>query len=100
HDPLRPTLFPYTTLFRSRHVVPFHVEHMGKAASLARNVTDEPLRLLVGRTAEIIEMIGGTGDARRARAIPVRLEELIDAVAAFRSEEHTSELQSRENLVC
>src|SRR5690606_40989457 len=59
------------------------VEHVRKAANRSRNVMDEPLRLLVGRTAEVIKMIGRTGDARRAGAIPVGLEELVDAVAAF-----------------
>src|SRR5436309_11188994 len=62
--PLRSTLFPYTTLFRSR-------SPCRTAAAAARTRTR-------GRTRP--------GRARR----PSRR----------RSEEHTSELQSRENLVC
>src|SRR3712207_9002766 len=79
--PPRSTLFPYTTLFRSR-VVPFErgagvVEHLclpvGPAARAARGV----------------EVVG-------------EVDEFVEAGAAHlgRSEEHTSELQSRQYLVC
>src|SRR5436309_12623949 len=72
-SPPKSTLFPYTTLFRSRkpHVVP------------DRN----PVRL------EDLDV--GAPDRARDRA---RLRRGLRA--APRSEEHTSELQSRENLVC
>src|SRR5690606_41325072 len=53
------------------------------------------------------EVFRGVGDLRekgyRIDAIPARgyrLVEVPDRVTALRSEEHTSELQSRENLVC
>src|SRR5690606_41284295 len=76
------TLFPYTTLFRSSVVV-FPV--LGKSASVFRppavqrsHVQDE--RALFLRSA--------AASCRAARRM------------AERSEEHTSELQSRENLVC
>src|SRR3712207_8471359 len=81
--PPRSTLFPYTTLFRS-------------AASGER-----------GRDAEVVA-------AARARNIPVNAVDLPDlcdfytpaivnrapVAVAIRSEEHTSELQSRQYLVC
>src|SRR3712207_7068745 len=64
--PPRSTLFPYTTLFRSR---PHYVGEclIGLATALA--------------------LSGQPRDAAKA-------------LAAFRSEEHTSELQSRQYLVC
>src|SRR2546422_4596498 len=74
--PPRSTLFPYTTLFRSRS---------WRARARA---------LVSGRcTAEPGQDVG-----RRER----RLRRLIPLVAgsAVRSEEHTSELQSRLHLVC
>src|SRR5258707_7830368 len=84
--PPRSTLFPYTTLFRSQGVDPerlrdvVHVRFVGKADL---------------RRAE---------PAHRARHRLVRVDherfrnQVLDLVR--RSEEHTSELQSRQYLVC
>src|SRR3712207_7563403 len=79
--PPRSTLFPYTTLFRSR-------------------VERQPLRryataLGIVAVAAIIALLVGPGFLRNAAS----------ALFAFspdiaRSEEHTSELQSRQYLVC
>src|SRR2546422_5083147 len=75
--PPRSTLFPYTTLFRShelrRHVV---------AAGVLHDVRD-----------------GRDSLERRAHAVPVVLAQK-DHGQLVRSEEHTSELQSRLHLVC
>src|SRR2546422_7117258 len=68
--PPRSTLFPYTTLFRSR-----------RRAAQARSVP---------RVARAVRR--GMGEARGGRADTRR--------GATRSEEHTSELQSRLHLVC
>src|SRR5438105_8079725 len=57
--PPRSTLFPYTTLFRSR-----------------------------------------LGFGRRGEALAERVSEIVHGAASVRSEEHTSELQSRVDLVC
>src|SRR3712207_6986108 len=71
--PPRSTLFPYTTLFRSR------------AGRLRRARRVRPLRAVVARGPRE----PGVGDARR------------DGDGHDeRSEEHTSELQSRQYLVC
>src|SRR6266853_227002 len=59
--PPRSTLFPYTTLFRSRRA--------------------------------------GPSDRRRSRKA-CRIPRLRPAASRWRSEEHTSELQSQSNLVC
>src|SRR5207249_7480160 len=88
------TLFPYTTLFRSRGLVgQIHVaEHDAEAAHhrrrrLARNLE----RLVELIAANRREDIGGY----TAPAFTVVLKK-----SAGRSEEHTSELQSRFDLVC
>src|SRR3712207_7413011 len=70
--PPRSTLFPYTTLFRS-----------GAAA---------PVFALAASTT----VSGSTWGCCRERRSPVRTR----SASASRSEEHTSELQSRQYLVC
>src|SRR2546422_7939139 len=73
--PPRSTLFPYTTLFRS-HLVDDQVE-----ADAATDVRTTP----VGRRDRRRDAIPGVGTAPGP---------------TYRSEEHTSELQSRLHLVC
>src|SRR3712207_6878037 len=84
--PPRSTLFPYTTLFRSPPRRP-RVGHRRAAAARGGRHGDPGRRLLragrqLGRRARPPRGVGGD---RRAPA---------------RSEEHTSELQSRQYLVC
>src|SRR4051794_41495707 len=78
--PPRSTLFPYTTLFRSvwwqARIVRAPV-----AALHAEPIDDAP-----DRVVQVSERIGLGGKARHGRH--------------FRSEEHTSELQSPVHLVC
>src|SRR5690606_42128680 len=50
-------------------------------------------QLRAGRLSTAVEFCG-------AATILQRSDEVADLKTAFRSEEHTSELQSRENLVC
>src|SRR2546422_5434438 len=82
--PPRSTLFPYTTLFRS----PPEAE----AARQLRTVVD-------GLDARIHALEVGLGEGG-----PLRLLEgqdlPLEEVGLVRSEEHTSELQSRLHLVC
>src|SRR3712207_7168884 len=79
--PPRSTLFPYTTLFRSRGggrgALPLH----RRRAQLARARSAARARL------------GAALAARRGRHVSAH-------DPARRSEEHTSELQSRQYLVC
>src|SRR3712207_7186187 len=86
--PPRSTLFPYTTLFRSHAQAGQEGVQVGRAGhhdpALALQVVDEP------RPAQdlSIKALGREiedGEIRRGRR---------------RSEEHTSELQSRQYLVC
>src|SRR2546422_4376176 len=85
--PPRSTLFPYTTLFRSGEDVSDPVAHRPRAhhrypAHAAANET----RALIGAREPVSRCAAAA--ARRRR--PSR----------DRSEEHTSELQSRLHLVC
>src|SRR3712207_7460743 len=85
--PPRSTLFPYTTLFRS-----------GNLREGLRGVGAAPLRQ---RLEEPGDAEADAGEARReesrAPAGVLRQERRHDG---GRSEEHTSELQSRQYLVC
>src|SRR2546429_5816615 len=77
--PPRSTLFPYTTLFRSP------VERPVEREVVARRPRGHALREVRGQEA----LLPGAGVAEAARRGDRR-----------RSEEHTSELQSRLHLVC
>src|SRR5690606_41453277 len=90
--PPRLTLFPYTTLFRSlvvqllRHLR-IHAVRALPAAAVAHQ--DDDLEAADD---------GAFGHVLQHRT--QRAHRQIDAARQLRSEEHTSELQSRENLVC
>src|SRR3712207_7454676 len=86
--PPRSTLFPYTTLFRSLPSGPG--TDRGRAAALA--VAHAPFRLPCPRSLEFCE----TSGSHR----PCHLTQCQGTVHTPRSEEHTSELQSRQYLVC
>src|SRR5690606_42041785 len=90
--PPRPTLFPYTTLFRSgRPAVPAAGGEEGEPGLLRAT---EHLELGPGLVAHPREHLVGV--VRVAHRGGGERQQFLDA----RSEEHTSELQSRENLVC
>src|SRR5258708_28380896 len=83
--PPRSTLFPYTTLFRSDEGPGISPEEMGKIFTpffRAGKGTGTGLGLVISR--QIV----------RPRPVPVPFP------ARKRSEEHTSELQSPDHLVC
>src|SRR5690606_41850241 len=87
------TLSPYTTLFRS-------------ATALTHQTDDDNFRL--GETRHHAEQhaFADAGAGKQAQALPLadgqrRIDGANADIQHFaRSEEHTSELQSRENLVC
>src|SRR2546422_1545231 len=96
--PPRSTLFPYTTLFRSDHLV---VEHLVRVADRTPLAAVQCLNLMIigdvegwhihgwreeARSILLAALGSNDGEARRA--------------GEARSEEHTSELQSRLHLVC
>src|SRR5207302_9970085 len=91
--PPTPTPFPYTTLFRSA------ADSVGSAFATGQHQFDVAAEAL------------GLDDDLRAVLREVKRELVVHFPVAFddgsfalftgfRSEEHTSELQSRENLVC
>src|SRR3712207_7456476 len=93
--PPRSTLFPYTTLFRS-------ISHPREEAF---DQSNHQIRLLCVEVLKDLLCIGHGYTVRtpdeavddgKGRWVPVR--DLSDL--AHRSEEHTSELQSRQYLVC
>src|SRR5689334_24709129 len=87
--PPRSTLFPYTTLFRSwvnRVILPKN----------QRFAYDQAIRM-VG--AHIVE-IDSAADLEQALKEPVAMVAILGTNEEFRSEEHTSELQSQFHLVC
>src|SRR5258706_10880277 len=79
--PPRSTLFPYTTLFRSKVNTPERYRFPAPILSLAFNKTGDELA------------VSGHGELTFWN--PAR-----GTLNASRSEEHTSELQSLTNLVC
>src|SRR3712207_9358114 len=96
--PPRSTLFPYTTLFRSE------VERLRLAFNgmidRVRRVLDGQRQLLADTSHELrnpLTVIRTNLDLLRRDLDPATREEV---VAETRSEEHTSELQSRQYLVC
>src|SRR3712207_7133008 len=77
--PPRSTLFPYTTLFRSQ-LVPALAAEQPVVAILA------------------VEQVGAVEAEQLVRAVSA--EDGVVSADEARSEEHTSELQSRQYLVC
>src|SRR5690606_41679456 len=91
-------LFPYTTLFRAMRVGVDYRSGMQRT-DLAR---DRHLPLKPAKEGGVVGELG-PDDLDRDQLARERLSEIDVAHAAAaqpRSEEHTSELQSRENLVC
>src|SRR5690606_41429642 len=95
--PLSSTLFPYTTLFRSRQHDTLQLAPLASAVREGDSAT--ALSLLRGGTLSGVHFHDAMTDPLQAHGD--RLLAHWRALAeAERSEEHTSELQSRENLVC
>src|SRR3712207_7395592 len=89
--PPRSTLFPYTTLFRSDRVV------VGRRAGVANAV-------VLARGAAIVSVLDAVVVVVAVAGVAGLVQALFCGVAVglvgVRSEEHTSELQSRQYLVC
>src|SRR5690606_42061077 len=95
--PPRSTRFPYTTLFRSSMAAALGVLGTVPVAGQGRRIA------VLG---DMLELGPAGGDLHRglARAVTGNMIDLVfccgPLMRSLRSEEHTSELQSRENLVC
>src|SRR2546421_2680420 len=79
--PPRSTLFPYTTLFRSEHT------------SELQSQAEDGIRDLIVTGVQ-------TCADRKSTRLNSSHDQISYAVFCLRSEEHTSELQSRSDLVC
>src|SRR5207253_10986895 len=98
HQPPKSTLFPYTTLFRSRR----------KPASLGLEPRQRDPESLVLPLHHEANALGTRSKAEFARFASGWKSDALQSIqgdfgafaCAFRSEEHTSELQSRGQLVC
>src|SRR3712207_8942383 len=86
--PPRSTLFPYTTLFRS----PYGVQTRDRGPEERHRGPDRPARRRPLSTRDLAQ------PPRRERGLPNGHQDRCRP--GFRSEEHTSELQSRQYLVC
>src|SRR3712207_8387789 len=86
--PPRSALFPYTTLFRS---APYHCAYVAlqDPFQLAGSRVPDAYRVVVAARSQAFA-VGAPGDG--VHRVPVADQD--------RSEEHTSELQSRQYLVC
>src|SRR3712207_7886083 len=97
--PPRSTLFPYTTLFRSKPVTDAKVW-----AFLGDGETDEPESLgaiTLAAREKLDNLIFVINCNLQRLDGPVRGNgKIIQELEGIRSEEHTSELQSRQYLVC
>src|SRR3712207_6913125 len=82
--PPRSTLFPYTTLFRSVDASRTSASCSPSSRRLSESVT--------GRSS--------SPPSSRNRSIASSVVSNFPCLASIRSEEHTSELQSRQYLVC
>src|SRR3712207_8308672 len=90
--PPRSTLFPYTTLFRSDDYPDAHVvrlEQNYRSTQTILNAANAVVANNRGRKTKSLWTDGDEGDRIAIREMPDE-----------RSEEHTSELQSRQYLVC
>src|SRR3712207_7217538 len=86
--PPRSTLFPYTTLFRSQQRVLEGVGRLLAVTDGAQGDRPEPVAVAAGQFGEGVAVAVGVGTQK------------LRVVTRLRSEEHTTELQSRPYLVC
>src|SRR3712207_9321369 len=96
--PPRSTLFPYTTLFRSDELLTtvsnaFGAWRGGDRADGATIQSPPEASVIPGRRLAVVPR-------EAAAQSELRIEHLAAKRSTPRSEEHTSELQSRQYLVC
>src|SRR5205823_12658894 len=89
----RPTLFPYTTLFRS-------VECRKAAAHVLQSITEAQAREDEVRAVDAVHRQEEQHGEIRSAQGHVHAKQLTTVRGVDRSEEHTSELQSLAYLVC
>src|SRR5690349_23853428 len=90
--PPRSTLFPYTTLFRS--------SHDGSAARRASQPREDRPAIVRKSRHDDLRQSNAVWSQRRFFTLSAHARTGSAFAAGGRSEEHTSELQSRRDLVC
>src|SRR3712207_7604792 len=89
--PPRSTLFPYTTLFRSELLLAYQGDFM-----IVDHDTYKQILFGLKSRMRLYQQLSALERPRSARDFAL----LEDIATEYRSEEHTSELQSRQYLVC
>src|SRR3712207_7541712 len=90
--PPRSTLFPYTTLFRSRYLLDWPADELHGRGPVVVDAPENGARDVGGQgTVPALPVLDSLAGLRDLRHVPK---------VHGRSEEHTSELQSRQYLVC
>src|SRR3712207_7213380 len=88
--PPRSTLFPYTTLFRSQSGIEVLSSSLGRRNHRAGVLGAEARDVAVDQRHELVAVVD----------LPEQVLQSLHRLGRLRSEEHTSELQSRQYLVC
>src|SRR5207249_6219760 len=97
--PLRSTtLFTYTTLFRSERNI-FNMELHDAVGTKQKTVPDHHV-YTVGAVVEEQPLINSMGVGLKTNEVAWYFKKGVGLPQRYRSEEHTSELQSRFDLVC
>src|SRR5690606_41275169 len=97
--PTRP-LFPYTTLFRSMGLVDRAGEAIRDLAATIEEAEQVAAQIAASTHQQHNGMEQLTAAMAHIRAAATQTAASTRQMERSRSEEHTSELQSRENLVC
>src|SRR3712207_9056144 len=96
--PPRSTLFPYTTLFRSSEVSEGRMMWVDLLRALGIIAGVTPVLLYLESPDRPIDSLAA--DSALSRDLNLVASDTAVQPALLRSEEHTSELQSRQYLVC
>src|SRR5690606_41618158 len=97
--PPRSTLCPYTTLFRSGKALLRIERHDFELVGIAKNSSGDTFAQINIQSLPLAFGIGGRKTGKASGGTAYNGTTLFDIIQC-RSEEHRSELQSRENLVC
>src|SRR5688572_33445314 len=96
--PPRSTLFPYTTLFRSKA----ESDYNAAKAKLEKAGNSAKAKISYRKTAIVLKGEAVNDDRYQTLedAYQAERQRISESTEYARSEEHTSELQSQSNLVC
>src|SRR5207249_11783797 len=95
----RSTLFPYTTLFRSRVYGAWRSVQQTDRFADDLDAADEPVQRILENAGDPVSVLGAGNEQPIGRGNALS-QHPDGGRGRVRSEEHTSELQSRFDLVC